>query len=250
MFKFTHVSFPVVSHEKEQGVFAHTKDMFFKFPVVLLYEIFNQQPDIFGSLSQRRYVDAYGIEPVKEIFTYYFTFEKLLYVLVCGGDHAHIHVYRLGCAEGKDCFFLQNAKQLGLERHGHGIDLIEIDGSAVGFLKYAFLVFSACESSFPRTKEQTLQYVFRQGSAVESYKGLVFAVTGIVYGGNDEFFAGAGFAVDENRGLTVCYLHYRSLDFLHGLTAGDYVIYAVFSSVGKFFVGGGGIVLPFILFSI
>ncbi len=78
------------------------------------------------------------VESVEEIFAEAAFADGGAQIDIGGGDDADVHLDLLGAAELHEAAVLEDAEDLGLGLHGHGADLVEEDGAAVGDLEEAF----------------------------------------------------------------------------------------------------------------
>ena len=77
-----------------------------------------EQQEIGFPLPQRRHEDREHVQPVVEVLAERAVLDRLLEVLVGGGDEAHVGFQGLGAAEPLVLAFLQHAQQLDLRRKG------------------------------------------------------------------------------------------------------------------------------------
>jgi hypothetical protein len=68
IFKLSHISGVIVAQEKLQSLIGYSEDLFSRPCVELLDECVDQQRDVFLPLGERRKLDLYHVEPVKEVF--------------------------------------------------------------------------------------------------------------------------------------------------------------------------------------
>ena len=110
----------------------------------------------------------------------------------------------MGCdgADGVEALFVESAQDLGLGLEAHVADFVEEEGAAVGALEGAALFGGAAgDGAVAVAEELGLDVVLGDGGAVELDEDAVFAEAFGVHGAADEFFAGAGFAVDEDAAV-------------------------------------------------
>ena len=70
-------------------------------------------------------------------------------------------------AQTAHALFLDDAQQLGLQAQGHGVELVEEQGAAVGLFEQAGLVRGVGVGALDRTEQDAFQQVFRDGGAVD-----------------------------------------------------------------------------------
>ncbi len=97
---------------------------------------------------------------------------------------------------------LENAQELGLEIEGDLADFVEEDGAFVGEFEAADLFADgAGEGAFFVAEELAFEEAGGDGGAIHFDEGIGGAATEAVNGAGDEFFAGAGFAEEEDGGV-------------------------------------------------
>ena len=74
-----------------------------------------QQRDVFRPLAQRRQVDRDHMYPIVEILTEFSFTDRLVQVLVGGGNEPHVHSMGLNRANRVKLLFLKHPQQLHLE---------------------------------------------------------------------------------------------------------------------------------------
>ena len=102
-------------------------------------------------------------------------------------------------AEAFEFLFLQDAQEFGLQLERDVADFVQEKGAAIGELEAAdFLVDGAGEGAAFVAEEFGFEQAGGNRGAIHFDEGALFARAEIVDGARDEFFAGAGFAEDEN----------------------------------------------------
>ncbi len=91
-----------------------------------------QQRHIFLAIAQRRQRDVDYVEAVVEILSELAFFDELRKIGVGGGEDAHVDPYRVGGAERRKLFFLDDAEQLDLRFRAERPDLVEENRTAIG----------------------------------------------------------------------------------------------------------------------
>src|SRR6185295_13182061 len=105
--------------------------------------------------------------------------------------------------------FLQEPQQLGLQIEREVTDLVKKESAALGGANHSFVALDGpSESAFAIAEQLALDHVFRSGRAVEGKEGVEAARGASVDSASNEFFAGAGFASDENGDI-------RGADFVN-----------------------------------
>ena len=68
----------------------------------------------------------------------------------------------------------------------------------IGYLKKACPVFSAREASLDVSEEKSLEKCRRNSRTVLNYEGAVLSLAVLLYSPDNQFFSGAGLAVNQN----------------------------------------------------
>ncbi len=119
-----------------------------------------------------------------------------------GRDHAHVDGRRLRGAEPPHLAALQRAEELDLERGGHLGDLVQEQRAAVGLFEQAELARGgAGEGPAHVAEELGLEQRLGHGPAVDGHERARRPRARVVDGLGDDLLAGAGFALDEERGV-------------------------------------------------
>src|SRR5260370_6724548 len=88
----------------------------------------------------------------------------------------------------------------------HIADLVQKHGSVVGQLEAAYALRNRAGESAALVSEQfAFQQSGRNGRAVELDESIGLACAQVVDRARDQFLAGAGFSIDEDRGISGCY---------------------------------------------
>ena len=152
---------------------------------------------------------------------------------ICGGNNAHVDKDGCRTAHALDFAVFYGAQYVLLKFGGGVANFIEEEGAATRGFKFARAGFCRARiSPFFVSKEFAFEQLVGNGGAVDFDKGTVFAVTAIVDGSGDEFFARSGFARDE-RGSGDGGYGLRSLEDLleFGTGSDDLIAFAKFVSV-------------------
>ena len=122
-------------------------------------------------------------------------------VAIGGRQEADIDLDGLVAADAEDLAVFEHAQQLGLEVERHIADLVEKEGAAVGVLETPLAqAVGAGERSGLVTEELIIEQVFVQGRAIHGHERLALARAVGVNGLGHELLAGAGLALDQDRG--------------------------------------------------
>ncbi len=117
-------------------------------------------------------------------------------------DHAHVDFLSGVAAQALKFLLLQDAQQLGLQLQRNVTDLVEEERSLVRQFEASDLARDGSgEGASLVAEELALQQAHGNGRAVDLDEGALAPRTAIVNGARDQFFAGAGLAFDEHRGV-------------------------------------------------
>ena len=116
-------------------------------------------------------------------------------------DHSHVQVHLLVAAHTAEATILQKAQQLGLQTRAHLADAVEKQRAASSQLQQAKLAFRAraFEGAGAVAEQLGLGHGLRQAGAVECHERRLPARAGQVTGARQQFLAGAGFTLDQQR---------------------------------------------------
>ena len=163
-------------------------------------EVFHQERNILVMVPKRGCRDD-DSQPIKEVFPKTALRDLLVQILVGRRDHPNIDLQWLSGADRFDFAILQCPKDLGLRLEAHVSDFIEEDGPAIGLDKFPRLsAVGAGKRAFFVTEEFGLDQLFGDGCAVDSNQWLTRPVRQVVETPGDQFFAGAGFAQNQDSG--------------------------------------------------
>jgi hypothetical protein len=158
----------------------------------LLEEVIRQQKDVGLSFAQRRHEDREDVEAVIEIVAEFGGRNRLLEVLVRGGDEPDVRVDRLGAAEPLEFALLQDAQQLDLRREVEIADLVEKQRAAVRQLEPPFFGgMRARECPLLVAEQLRLDEILRQRRAAHLDERFLGAGGIVVNRVRDQLLAGA-----------------------------------------------------------
>lgn len=136
----------------------------------------------FWRLRQGRHGDAHHGQTVEEVAAQQALVHGPQGMLVEDADDAHVDGdLRMG-AQTAHALFLDDAQQFGLQAQGHGVELVEEQGAAVGLFEQAGLVRGVGVGALDRTEQDAFQQVFRDGGAVDRDERMPGAAAGRVDG--------------------------------------------------------------------
>ncbi len=162
----------------------------------------DEQGDVIPPLAQRGEADGEDVEAVVEVLAKCLLLDRPEQVAAGGGDDADVHADRGGTAHAVELALLQHSEQLRLRFRRELADLVEEDAPTVRELESAQPPGDgAAEGALFMAEQLALHETGRQGGAVDPDERFVFPLARRVDGAGDQFFACAGFAGDEHRGV-------------------------------------------------
>ncbi|MCY1175070.1 hypothetical protein D9M73_152920 [compost metagenome] len=153
------------------------------------------------AFAQRRDVQRQHVEAVVEVAAEFAAGTQLGEVLLGRADHPHVEMHLLLAADPAEAAILQEAQQLALQARAHLADAVEEQGAAGGEFQQAELAFRAraFEGAGTVSEQLGLGHGFRQAGAVQRHERRLPARAGHVAGAGEQFLAGAGLALDQQR---------------------------------------------------
>ena len=189
---------------------------------MFLEEVTDDGRNVFAAIAQRRKVDDDDAEAIVKVFAKLLLANGGFEVAVGGGENADIDGDSFLAAKPLEGFFLKDAHEFDLCADGHIADFIEEDGAAIGLLKAADAAFGRAGECAALVAEQfAFEQRFWNGGAVDGDEGRIGAVAVLEDGASDEFFAGAGFAADQDVEWFGGDAADVFVDVLHGRTLAD-----------------------------
>ena len=181
-----------------------------------LDEMTGQRNDVAGAVAQRRHQDGKHVQPVIQVLAEAALARHASQVAVGGADDAHIHLHRPFGADGIDFALLQGAQQLDLHVQAKLADLVQEQGTAVGFLEFAqMLVAGAGERALFVAEQDALDQVFRDGAAIDGDERLSRTRARALDGARDQLLAGAAFAFDQDGDVGLGRARSQAEDLFH-----------------------------------
>ena len=214
--QFADVPRPMVILERVEGSRSHVGDVAVVDFVVVIEEERDQRGDIVATLSERWDFDRDDVESPVEVFAEAFFADLLHQVSVAGGDDPGVGVEGAGIADPFELFFLQHAEQFDLQGEGGAVDFVEEDCPAVGRFEAAGSVGDrAGERAADVAEEFAFEQAFAERPAVDADEGSAAATAEPMDGAGDQFFADAGLAEDQHRGVAAGDPSSDAIDLLH-----------------------------------
>ena len=225
VFQLANIARPAVAGEDLEAFGVHLPRFGAGVIGVFLDEMVDEQRHVFETVAQGGHLDGDDREAVVKVFAEGAFAGFFQEGLVRRGEDTDIDRHALGFADAANLALLEDAQELGLEGLGHGVDFIQEDGAALGFLEEADLVLNgAGEGAFFMAKEFGLEEVLGEGGAIDGDEGLVLAGGVEMEGAGDQFLAGAAFALDEDGGVGIGYFCNEVVNLLHARTGANDVL--------------------------
>ena len=165
----------------------------------LLHKGACQQQNILATLAQRRHFKVQHVQAVKKVFTKRPFIDHLFEVTVGRAEDPHVDLDLTLAAHPTKAAVIQKAQQLGLQVGRHFGDFIEKHRAVVGQLHQPRLAaaLGAGEGAGGIAKQLAFSQVFRERRAVQGQKRRCKAGADCMAGAGHEFFASAGFALNQ-----------------------------------------------------
>ena len=174
-------------------------DGFVEAAAEILDEVADEQRHVFAAFAQRRNLNGKNVEAIVEVAAKFAVGDEAREVAIGGGDDADVDGLGAIAAEAFEFLLLQDAQEFWLELERDVADFVEEKSAAIGEFEAAdFLVDGAGEGAAFVAEEFGFEQAGGNGGAIHFDEGALFARAEIVDGARDDFFAGAGFAEDEN----------------------------------------------------
>ena len=192
--QLAHIARPVIGHQPLVYMGIHGRSLLAVACRRHQQEMLEQQRDVFPSLAQRRDFQGHHIEAVVEILAERAARGGLAQVDLAGGDDADVEVDGTVRADALEGALLQHAQQPYLCGQGHGFDLVEEQGAALGILELADARgLGPGKGAFLVAEELAFDEMFRDRAAVDGDEVAVVATALFVQGAGDQVLADAGF---------------------------------------------------------
>ena len=203
--KLTDVSRSVPTRERCHGFLRDSVDDFSQAPAVFRDKVPHKQRDVSGSFAKRRSENGQYLEAIKQIAPELFLLDPLSQFSVGGRDQANVVGDRPVSAKALDFALLERAQDLRLEIERQLADFIEKERTFMRQFQAAdFARNGSGEGAFFVTKELAFQQTCRDGGAIQFDKCPVAARTETMDGSGQQFFASAGFALNQNCCVSGC----------------------------------------------
>src|ERR1700722_2994825 len=200
--QLAYVARPGIAHEHIDGFVGDFAGLASVGGCEFLQEMAGGERNIFFSLAQGRGEKRNHVEAVEKIFAKISAGDFVFEIFVGGGDYADIDGGQFFAADRGEALFFERAQNLGLRLQAHVSDFVEKERASAGLLEFAFFVGGcARERSFVVPEEFALDEIFGDGGAVDLDESFILAQALAVDGVGDQFFAGAGLAIDENAAI-------------------------------------------------
>src|SRR6266702_122280 len=174
---------------------------------VALPEVLGQEGDFLRAPAQGGNDDLDDVQAIVEVVTEAAGRDRLLQVLVGGGQAPNIHFDGGPAADAGELTVLEHVEELALERRVQISDLVEEDRAVVGRLELAELeLVGAGEGPALVTEQLALQELARDRGTVDLDEGTGPAHAELVDGPRDQILAGSRLPADEHRDIRACRL--------------------------------------------
>ena len=219
--QLAHVARPAVAHERLADVVGHPDDAGAELAVDLVDEEVDQLGDVRAPIPERRHEDAHHVQAEEQILAEAAAADGALEILVRRRDDADVGADRLATTDPRELALLEHAQELGLERERHVADLVEEEGATGRGLELADAALDgAGERAALVAEELALEQLVGDRGAVEGDERPA-AIGMVMDRAGDELLAGAGLALDQDRGVGRRHATDHLVDLLHGGGAAD-----------------------------
>lgn len=158
--------------------------------------------DVFGPITEGRQVDGYNAQSVVQVCAERAAGDGVFEVHVGGGDDADVRHARARFTDALERAFLQEAKELGLQRRVQVTDLIEEEGAAGGCLHGPDAVaHGSGEGASDVTEQLAFDEVEGERGAVDGDERFVASAADVVDSAGHELLARTALARDEHGGV-------------------------------------------------
>lgn len=195
--EFPYVARPIVSHESFESRVAYSIECAF-IPGIFEHAT-NKNRNVFEAMPKRWQFDADLSDAKVEITTKCASVDGSNKVAACGSNDANVDFAVRGTANALDATFCDGTKEFGLDFDGEFTQFVEKNGAAVSLEKRReTFVDGACEGTSLVAEEGGFGEALGDGSAIDDDEWFFCARAGLMNGLGNDFFAGAGFAGDED----------------------------------------------------
>ena len=177
----------------------------------------NQDRQILGPLAQRRDAQCHGVDAVQEVVTKAALVHEFLDVLVRGSDNTDVGLKCARAADGAVLATIQEAQQTHLHRTRHLAELIQKERAFFcGGDESGLCSSRTGKRTFFVAEEFALQQFPAHRSAVYGQKRSAGPPAEVMEQSRGDFFARAGFSLNEDRRVGGCDLGDLGLELLPG----------------------------------
>jgi hypothetical protein len=158
-----------------------------------------------GALAQRRQRERHALQAVIQVFAELAQRDLFRQVAVGGADQADVEFDRRLAAERDHLAFFEHPQQARLQGDRHVADLIEEEGAGIRLQQLAALAFlaGAGKGAGPVAEQFAFDQRLRYRGAIDRDERAVGAAAGRVDGAGEHLLAGAGFAQQHDRHITL-----------------------------------------------
>ncbi|MNN18536.1 hypothetical protein D3C81_1317480 [compost metagenome] len=160
-----------------------------------------QHQDVLATVAQRRHLQVEHVQAVEQVFAEAAFGDHALQVAVGGADDAHIHLHFAVATHPAEAAIAEKTQQLGLQVWRHLADFIEKYRALVGQFHQPGLAapLRAGEGAGGVAEQFALGQALGQRGAVQGQEWRRMAAADGVAGAGYQLFAGAGFAMHQQR---------------------------------------------------
>src|SRR5208337_2961734 len=133
--ELTYIARPVIFHQDLERLFRDPYDLPPHLDVKLLYEVVDEEGDVFFVRPQRWQLYGYDIQAVVEVVSEFSLFHCFFQITVGSGDDTDIDLNRFCSPHPRELLFLEHPEEAQLQLGADISDLIEEYGATVGKLK-------------------------------------------------------------------------------------------------------------------
>ena len=165
--QLTHIARPRIGHKHRPGIFCELDS---RHPVLLCKvrgKLAEQQGNVVATLTQGRYLDGNGIQTIEQVFAKTSFSNGLSQIHIGSRNNADIGLLHFGRTYLNIFATFQDTQQTGLGSHRKFTDLIQEDGSSIGFGKITVTVTNGTrKGTLFMTEQFRINGTFGNGTTV------------------------------------------------------------------------------------
>src|SRR4030042_1993377 len=223
--QLAHIARPIIFHQDVERLFSNTLHLPSHLYVKLLYEVMDQERDIFLVLPERGELYGYNVQAVVEVVSEVSLNHRLFQITVGSGDNAGIDLNRFCPPHPCELLFLKYPQEAQLQLGADISDLIKEYGAAVGLLKFPFFLCDGIgEGPLLMAEQLALQQGLSEGNARDGYERTAGPQALIVHGPCQQLLPGPAFAEDQDVGVALRGGAGQIEDLLHRGTVASQIV--------------------------